>query len=38
MDSPEWISNKGATINLKKYGDNNCYQYSITVFIKSPKY
>ena len=31
MDSPEWIRNKGTTINPKNYGDNNCYQYSITV-------
>ena len=31
MDSPEWIRNKETTTNPKNYGDNNCYQYSITV-------
>ena len=31
MDSPEWIRNKETTTNPKNYGDNNCYQYSVTV-------
>ena len=35
MDSIEWIKNKGATINPKNYGDNNCYQYSITVSLNN---
>ena len=30
MGYPEWIRNKGATINLKNYGDNNCFQYATT--------
>ena len=30
IDSPEWLRNKLATINLKNY-DNNCFQYAITV-------
>ena len=31
IDSPEWLRNKLATINLKNYDDNNCFQYAITV-------
>ena len=30
IKSPEWIVNKGATINLKNEKDNKCFQYSIT--------
>ena len=33
MDSPEWIRNKGATINLKNYGENNCFQYATTAVL-----
>ena len=29
--SPEWIRNKGATINLKNKEDRNCFQYAITI-------
>ena len=30
INSPEWIENKGVTINPKKTKDNNCFQYAIT--------
>ena len=30
IESPEWLRNKGATINLQNYDDNNCFQYAIT--------
>ena len=30
IDSPKWIKNKKATINLKN-NDNKCFQYSFTV-------
>ena len=30
-ESPEWIKNKKATINLKNIKDDNCFQYSIPV-------
>ena len=29
IESPEWLYNKGATINTKNTEDNNCYQYAI---------
>ena len=29
-DSPKWLKNKKATINLKN-SDNNCFQYALTV-------
>ena len=29
IDSPEWIKNKGVTINPKNIKDNNCFQYAI---------
>ena len=29
IESPEWIHNKGATINPKNTKDNNCFQYAI---------
>ena len=29
IESPEWIHNKGATINPKSTKDNNCFQYAI---------
>ena len=28
--SPNWLANKGATINPKNKKDNKCFQYSIT--------
>ena len=29
IESPEWIKNKGLTINPKNTKDNNCFQYGI---------
>ena len=29
INSPEWIKNKGVTINPKNTKDNNCFQYAI---------
>ena len=31
IDSPDWIKNKNATINLSNKKDNKCFQYTITV-------
>ena len=31
IESPEWIKNKGVTINPKNTKNNNCFQYAITV-------
>ena len=30
IESPEWIKNKGVTINPKNTKNNNCFQYAIT--------
>ena len=30
IESPEWIKNKGVTINPKNTKDNKCFQYAIT--------
>ena len=30
-DSPDWIKNKKATINLINEKDNKCFQYALTV-------
>ena len=30
IDSPEWLKNKKATLNLKN-NDDNCFQYALTV-------
>ena len=30
IKSPEWIKNKGVTINPKNTENNNCFQYAIT--------
>ena len=30
IESPEWLHNKGVTINTKNTKDNNCFQYAIT--------
>ena len=30
IDSPKWLKNKKATVNLKN-DDNNCFQYALTV-------
>ena len=29
IESPEWLHNKGVTINPKNTKDNNCFQYAI---------
>ena len=29
IESPEWIKNKGVTMNSKNTKDNNCFQYAI---------
>ena len=29
IESPEWVQNKGVTINPKNTKDNNCFQYAI---------
>ena len=36
IDSPEWLKNKGATINPKSK-DNKCFQYPITVALNHEK-
>ena len=30
INSPEWIKNKGVTVNPKNTKDNKCFQYAIT--------
>ena len=30
IESPEWLQNKGVTINTKNTKNNNCFQYAIT--------
>ena len=30
VKSPEWLHNKGVTINPQNTKDNNCFQYAIT--------
>ena len=30
IESPEWLHNKGVTINTKNTKDNNCFQYATT--------
>ena len=30
VKSPNWVANKGTTINKKNEKDNKCFQYSIT--------
>ena len=30
IESPEWIKDKGVTINPKNTKDNNCFQYAVT--------
>ena len=34
IESPEWIKNKGVTINPKNNEDNNCFQYAIIAALK----
>ena len=34
IESPEWIKNKGVTINPKNTKDNNCFQYAIIAALK----
>ena len=31
IETPDWIQNKGATINCQNYYDNKCFQYAITI-------
>ena len=31
IDSPDWIKNKKATINLVNKKDNKCFPYAVTV-------
>ena len=33
IESPEWLHNKGVTINRKNTKDNNCFQYAITAVL-----
>ena len=33
LDSPDWIKNKKATINLINKKDNKCFQYDVTVVL-----
>ena len=33
IKSPKWLGNKGATINLQNYDENNCFQYAITIVL-----
>ena len=37
MKSPDWIVNKGATVNPKNERDNKCFQYSVTVALNYNK-
>ena len=34
IESPEWLHNKGVTINPQNTKDNNCFQYAITAALK----
>ena len=31
IETPDWIQNKGATINCQNYYGNKCFQYAITI-------
>ena len=31
IETPDWIQNKGETINCQNYYDNKCFQYAITI-------
>ena len=31
IESPEWLKNKGATINTKDDKDDKCFQYALTL-------
>ena len=33
IESPEWLKNKGVTINPKNIKDKNCFQYAITAAV-----
>ena len=35
IESPEWLKNKGVTINPKNTTDNNCFQYAITAALNN---
>ena len=36
-DSPEWLKNKGATINPKNTKDNRCFMYALTIHLTIKK-
>ena len=38
IKSPNWIRNKRAAINPKNEGDNNCFQYALTVTLNYQNY
>ena len=35
--SPNWLVNKGATINLRNENNNKCFQYPITIALNYNK-
>ena len=37
IKSPDWLVNKGATINLGNENDNKCFQYAITIALNNNK-
>ena len=37
LKSPNWIANKGATINPKNEKDNKCFQWSTTLALNYNK-
>ena len=37
IKSPDWLVNKGATINPRNENDNKCFQYAITIALNYNK-
>ena len=37
IKSPDWLVNKGATINPRNKNDNKCFQYVITIALNYNK-
>ena len=37
IESPEWLKNKGATINPKNKKDDKCFQYALTLALNYNK-
>ena len=35
IESPEWLKNKGVTINPENTNDSNCFQYAITAALNN---